>query len=267
MPPIDPELIKKLTKLAQTKWSWEDISGVLRSDTRRCYSVEVETDQSNFADAAAEQAARTAFFTTFMTAIQQVGPMISSNPKNGEIFKQLVMFVIGAFKSGRAMEEGIERVIDEAIAKAAEQSGQPQQDPIAAAQVEIAKAGVEKAKVGTQTAQVQLQKAIVEAQRAGADIQAEGQSAQIKAAEHAAKAQATAISSHAKAQEAQTKAVEGQQKVVQQDMANEAKRTGHLIDLKNKQEKLEFDRQTRATAEEALLKGETKAPEKESAPA
>ena len=49
-PPLDPEQMATLTKTAQTRWSWEDVSGVLRSDYRRCYSVEVETDQSNFAD-------------------------------------------------------------------------------------------------------------------------------------------------------------------------------------------------------------------------
>ena len=256
MPP-DQEAMAKLGKLAGTKWSWEDISGVLRSDERRCYMVEVETDQSNFTDESAEQAARTAFFSAFMQALQQIAPMISANPKNGEVFKQLVMFVIGAFKTGRAMEEGIERVIDEGIQRAMEQS-QQQQPP--APEVIVAQAKVKTAEIGLQSAQVKLQTEQVRAMGAAQKMQQDGAATQAKAAESAAKSQASITASAAKAQDAQTKSMQEAQKVQQQAMANEAKRAGHVIDMVNKKEKLDFDRETRATAEEALLKGETRKP-------
>ena len=51
------------------------------------------------------------------------------------------------------------------------------------------------------------------------------------------------------------------QKIEQQHMANEAKRTAHQIDIQNRAEKLDFDRETRATAEQALLKGPTQKPD------
>jgi len=271
-PPLAPEEIAALTKLAQTRWSWEDVSGVLRSDYRRCYSVEVETDQSNFADEEAEKQARIQFFQMAMQALQQVGPMIAGNPKSGEIFKQFILFVIGAFKSGRAMEEGIERVIDEGIQMAAQQAGQQQQDPKAVADVQIAQARVQEAmvrtktaEVGLQEAQVRLQQTIVEAQRAGADIQNEAIAAQAKATESAAKTQASVVASQAKAQDAETKAVQEQQKVIAQHEANAAKREAHLIDLTNREEKLESDRKLRATAEEAVLQGPTRKSEEDAA--
>ncbi|HEX5005852.1 MAG TPA: hypothetical protein VFV70_01995, partial [Hyphomonadaceae bacterium] len=272
-PPLDPDALATLQKTAQTRWSWEDVSGVLRSDYRRCYSVEVETDQSNFADAAAEQQSRTQFFQMTIEALERVAPMVAGNPKTGDIFKQMVMFVIGAFKSGRSMEEGIERVIDEAIQKATEQAQQgPAPDPKAQADIQVAQARVQEAaartktaEVGVQEAQVKLQQAIVEAQRAGADIQNEAITSQAKAAESTAKTQASVVASQAKAQDAETKAVQEQQKVAAQHDANEAKRVGHMIDMQNKQEQLEFERETRADAKEALLSGPTQKPKEEAA--
>lgn len=229
--------IEYLTKLAGTKFAWEDVKSVLQSDYRRCYSVEVETDQSQFVDEEADKAARSEFFQAVMQAIQQIAPMIQGNPKTGEIFKQMVMFVIGSFKSGRAMEEGIERVIDEAIQQAMQQKNQPpQMDPTAQAQVQIAQAGVQKAQVSLQTAQVNLQRAQIEAQNKGADVQAEAQKAQLKQ-------------------------VEAAQKVQAQNDANQAKRVGHEIDLQNKAEKAAFESATRATAQEALTHGPTRAPQ------
>jgi hypothetical protein len=271
-PPLTPDEIAALTKLAQTRWSWEDISGVLRSDYRRCYSVEVETDQSNFADEEAEKQARIQFFQMAMQALQQVGPMIAGNPKSGEIFKQFIMFVIGAFKSGRAMEEGIERVIDEGIQMAAQQAGQQQQDPKALADIQVAQSRVQEAaartktaEIGLEEAKVRLQQTIFEARRAGADIQNEAITSQAKAAESTAKTQASVVASQAKAQDAETKAVQEQQKVAAQHDANEAKRVGHMIDMQNKQEQLEFERETRADAKEALLSGPTQKPKEEAA--
>ncbi len=235
LPPPNPDQIAHLMRLAQTRFSWEAVSGVLRSDSRRCYSVEVETDQTAFMDQEADKKARSEFFTTFMNALTQIGPMLAGNPKAGDVFKEMVMFVISAFKAGRGMEEGIERVIDEAIQKAAQQGQQQPQDPKAAADAQVAQARVQTAQVGLQTAQVRLAQAQVEAQRAGAEIQTEAAKTQLKG-------------------------IEAQQKVKAQHDQNEAKRVGQEIDNIGKAEDLAFERATRATATEALLKGPTQAP-------
>lgn len=259
--PLDQEAMASLAKLASTKWSWEDVSGVLQSDTRRCYSVEVETDQSNFIDEEAEKQARTQFFQMVTQALGQVAPAIAANPKSGDVFKQFVMFVVGAFKSGRAMEEGIERVIDEFIEKAQQQGQeQPPVDPKAEADIKVAQLRVQQEEVKLQIEQVKLAEAQAHAQGAGTDAGNEALIAQAKALEQTEKANASIAASQAKAQDAQTKSVQEAQKVEQQAMANEAKREGHLIDLQNRAEKLDFERRTRAEAEEALKKGETRAP-------
>ncbi len=257
VPMLPPEQMQKLTKLAHTKFSWEDVRDVLRSDVRRCYAVEVETDQTAFVDEEADKKNRTEFFGTVMQSMQQVGPMIAGNPKAGEIWKQMIMFVVSAFKAGRGLEEGIEQAIDNAIEMAAQNQGQ-QQDPKAMADAQAAQAKLEAAKISVQRETIKLKQ--IEAQ-AGADAQTKIVDQQLRIQESEAKqreAQAKSIESHNKLvqqeQATQQKAVEGQQKVAQQHMANEAKATGHRIDMQNKVEQLQFERTERATAREEILK-------------
>jgi hypothetical protein len=230
MPPPDPKQIKRLQELAGTQHSWEAISKVLHSDYRRCYTVEVETDQTQFVDEEADKAARSEFFTAVMSSFEKVAPMIAGNPKTGEIWKQLIMFVITAFKAGRGLEEGLERTIDEAIAQATQKQGQPpQMDPESQAKMAVAQAGIKTAETRLQTEQVKLRRTQIEAQQAGVKVQEEAQSAQIKA-------------------------VEGQQKVQTLHDQNQAKRVGHQIDMTNKIEQLKFEDTERATAREMNLR-------------
>ncbi len=63
-----------------------------------------------------------------------------------------------------------------------------------------------------------------------------------------------------KQQEQQLKSVQDQQKVVAQNAQNHAKRVGQIIDNTGKAENLAFERETRASATEALLHGPTIAP-------
>lgn len=226
-PPPNQEQIEHLSRIAQVKFSWEKVAAVLQSDYRRCYSVVIETDQSAFVDQEADKAARSQFFANAMSAMQQVAPLIAGNPKNGEVFKRFVMFNLAGFKAGRSMEEGIEQALDAAIQAAQQSQGQQQPSPDAI-KLQIAQ-------VGLQTAQVKLQTEQQRAQNAAAKSQAEAAQGQQKAAQEVQKTQA-------------------------QHDQNQAKRTGQQIDNLGKVEKLEFERATRATAQEALLYGPTQAP-------
>ena len=257
LPPPNQDQITHLAKLASVKFSWEDVSGLLRSDVRRCYNVEVETDQTAFVDEESDKANATQFFGTVMQAIQQIGPMIAGNPKNGEIFKQLVMFVVSRFKAGRSLEEGLEQAIDGAIEQAVQQQGQQQQDPKAAADAQIAQARVQESQIRLQQTQVQMQTAQIGLQRAQLELQAAGGDIQAKAIETQLKsqdAQTKQLEASAKAQESQRKIIEGQQKVALQDMQNQAKQAGLEIDLEGKYRKLQFEAQQEATAREQILK-------------
>lgn len=258
VPMLPPEQMQSLTKLASTKFSWEDVRDVLRSDVRRCYSVEVETDQTAFIDEEADKKARTDFFGVVMQSIERVGPMVAANPKSGEIWKQMIMFVISAFKAGRGLEEGIEQAIDNAIEQASQQQGQPQQDPKMMADAQAAQAKMQAAQIGLEREKIKLQQ--VQSQ-AGVDAQTKVMDQQLAIQEAEAKqrqAHAKMIESQQnlalKAQETELKAVDGVQKVNQQHLQNEAKATGHRIEMQNKAEQLEFERRERATAREEILK-------------
>jgi hypothetical protein len=257
VPLPDEETMREIGEIAKTRFSWERISAVLRSDYRRCYSVEVETDQTNFIDEEADKKARTEFFRSVMDSIQQVAPMIQANPQTGEVFKQMVMFVISSFKAGRSLEEGIERAIDDAIEKAASSQGQQAQDPKAEADAQASQAKLQAAQIGLQREQIKLQQ--VQAQ-AGADAQAKMVDQQLAVQEAEAKqreAMAKSVESQNKLatqqQQVELKGIEGQQKIQVQHMANEAKAAGHQIEMQGKAEKLQFERQERATAREEIL--------------
>lgn len=261
LPPPNPQQLQYLQGLAATKFSWEAVSKVLRSDYRRCYTVEVETDQSNMVDEEADKKARTEFVAMVNQLLMQFGPMIAGNPANGEVLKQLIMFALGAFRAGRSMEEGIEQAIDNAIKQAAQQKQGPQQDPKAAAEAQAAQLKLQTAQVGLQKETIKLQQVQAEAQGGGADSQAklqkaqlDVQAAQLKQQEAASKAQAGAVKVQQQAQQTQLKAVEGQQNVATKHAENQAKVTGHQIDMQNKAEQLQFERTERATAREEILK-------------
>jgi hypothetical protein len=125
LPPDDE--MSRISDIASTKFSWEKISKVLRSDYRRCYSVEVETDQTNFIDEEADKQSRIDLVDMINRLMVQFGPFIQGNPANGEMVKKLIMFAVSAFRSGRAIEEDIELSIDNAVKMAAQTP--PQQQP------------------------------------------------------------------------------------------------------------------------------------------
>lgn len=228
-PEIDPYDLAELQGKAQAQCTWEKTERILRSDRRRCYMVDIETDQTAYMDEEADKKSRVDFMNITNQLMQTFGPMIQANPANGEVFKQIMLFVISSFKAGRSMEDKLERAIDNAIAMAAQSQGQQQQDPKAAADAQVAQSRVQVAQIQQQTAQINLQRAQIEAQGKGADL-------------------------GVKAQETQLKAIEGQQKVQAAHDTNQAKQVGHAIDMQNRFEQLQFERTQRATAREEILK-------------
>lgn len=180
-PPMDQQAMEELQKIAAAPFTWEQISVILRSDRRRCYMVEVETDQTEFDDEQAEQKGRLLFVETVNQLFQQFGPMIAGNPANGAIFKQLIIFALSAFKIGRSQEEAIERAIDNAVGMASQQQGQQQpQDPVAAAQAAFIQVQGQREQ---QKIQLDAQKAQVEAETSRIELAMKQLDLQIKQAE------------------------------------------------------------------------------------
>ena len=233
LPPPDPENIGPMLKLAQTKFTWEDVRDVLRSDYRRCYSVEVETDQTNFVDEEADKKARTEFFQVMMNTLQTLVPLMAQYPEAADTFKHIAMFVLSSFKAGRGVEEGLEQSIDAMIEKAKQAAQQPPaDDPVKAVEMQTAQARLQREQLGVQRAQVDLQTSQQKAQAAGVDMVV-------------------------KQQTAQAKIINDQQQIAQKAQENRTKAVSNQIEVTGKVEKLQFERAHRATADEVILKGPT----------
>lgn len=153
-PPIPPEQLKQMQDTLKAP-SWEEISAILRSDQRRSYKIDVETDQTSQVDEQAEKASRIEFMSTIQAMMEKVLPLAMQMPAMRPLVKEAIMFVVKAYKAGRPLEEAF----DEAFS-ALEQMPPPQQqgDPIAQAKAEEVKAKtqatIQAANIKAQTAQL-----------------------------------------------------------------------------------------------------------------
>lgn len=93
--------------------TWEDIEPVLRTDERRNYNIDIETDSTVFEDAETEKAQRIECVTAVVSMLEKGVPAIQMNPKLAPLMKELGMFTLGAFKIGRTLEETFEETFDQ----------------------------------------------------------------------------------------------------------------------------------------------------------
>jgi len=136
-PPELPEEIQELMGLP----TWEEIEGIIRNDTARCFRIDIETDSTIKTDQEAEKAARTEFLNAAGSFIQQMATI--QNPELQPLLMEMLMFGVRGFKVSRELETTFDSVIDK-MKKAAE-NPQPQPDP--ALEAEKMKAEGEKAKM------------------------------------------------------------------------------------------------------------------------
>lgn len=123
MPPMpSPDDIEQAQMILDAV-PWDDIKPILRTDERRNYAVDIETDSTVFEDAEAEKAARIECVTAVTTMLEKGVPAIQMNPKLAPLMKELGMFVLGAFKIGRTLEETFEETFDQL------KNVEPQPDP------------------------------------------------------------------------------------------------------------------------------------------
>jgi hypothetical protein len=141
--------------------SWEEISEILRSDDRRNYTIDVETDETVAADEETEKQQRTEFMGAMTQWLQVAIPAIQANPTQAPLFKELTMFFMGGFKVGRSLEEQFEDAFDQI------KNTPPQPNP-------------EAEKVEAEMAMAK-EKHGMEMQKAQADIQGKQQVAQLNA--------------------------------------------------------------------------------------
>jgi hypothetical protein len=111
-PPPPPEVIERLQEQAKLP-TWEDISAILRSDQRRGYKVDVETDQTAAIDDAEEKQTRIEFLSTMSSLMEKTIPLAMQLPAMKPLVKESVMFLVKGFKAGRSLEETFEETFSQ----------------------------------------------------------------------------------------------------------------------------------------------------------
>ena len=146
MPQIDPKITKRLIDTVKAV-AWEDIEAVLRSDQRRGYRVDIETEALAQVDDETEKTQRMEFMTAMQSFMEVTMPAIQQFPALAPLAKETASFVVGTFNAGRTMEEAFEDAFTqiEEMAKAQAAKGPPPNPDMVKAQADAEAAKMEMA--------------------------------------------------------------------------------------------------------------------------
>lgn len=122
---FEPERLAEMTGMDQNDPVFQQAVQVLRSDDRRSYQVDIETDSTVFEDAEAEKQARVEFLTAMGGFAQQWLPMIQAVPEMSKLAGAMLSFGVRGFKAGRSLEDEVEEAMDAISQKIAQAAQQP----------------------------------------------------------------------------------------------------------------------------------------------
>lgn len=148
-PPADQGEMQKIEQILNLP-SWEDVMGLLRSDTMRQYRIDIETDstvqETVMRDAQGMQEAITAIGGLFAT----VAPAVQAGYLSVDVIKTLASAVARTARAGQAVEDAIDQI--------EQPPPQPGLDPEQQKQIEQAQADVQKGHQEIQRGKEELQK-------------------------------------------------------------------------------------------------------------
>ena len=188
MQPPNPAMVKRAQEVLVAA-PWDEVSAILRSDERRGYKIDVESDATAKVDDLEEKQARLEFITSMQGYLEKALPAAMQIPALLPLIREMTSFGVRAFKIGRSMEEAFDDAFDRLgqMAQQQQQAG-PTPDPKAQAEAQKAQADAQRTQVETQAIQM----------RAQADVQATQQRSQADAFAAQQKAQAEATESRLK---------------------------------------------------------------------
>ena len=143
MPPIPDEMQEMLDNP-----TWEEVIGLIKDETARCFRIDIETDSTIKVDQEAEKAARTEFLSAVGSFLQQA---VMMPPDLQPLLMQMLMFGIRGFKVSRE----IESTFDVALNKIKQQAENPQSQPDPAQAEADAKAQAESQRTELEVAKMQ----------------------------------------------------------------------------------------------------------------
>ena len=122
---FEPEKLAQITGMDANDELFQQAVQVLRSDERRGYQVDIETDSTVFEDAEAEKQSRVEFLTAMGGFAQQWIPMIQAVPEMSKLAGAMLSFGVRGFKAGRALEDEIDEAMKAIEAKIQQAAQQP----------------------------------------------------------------------------------------------------------------------------------------------
>lgn len=167
-----PEGVAELMDLP----TWEDVEGLIRNDTARCFRIDIETDSTIKTDQENEKQSRMEFLTAVGSFMQQA---VNTPPELQPLAMELLMFGVRGFKVSRELETSFEATMDK-MRKAQENPAPPPPDP--AVQAEAQRTQIEGQKMQMEGQKVQAEIGLKQ-QQLQQDAQIKNQEMQIKAAE------------------------------------------------------------------------------------
>jgi hypothetical protein len=153
-PPMDPALLQVPT--------WDDILGLMRSEKRRQFKIDVETDSTIAGTLSSDMAGLSQVLTAISQAMTELAPMVEQGVLPVDAAKEVIMTVIRRARMGMAVEDAFDKL----------QAPKPKPDPEAGkAQAAVAQTNA-KAQADIQVAKI---KADLDAHVAQVEQQAQAQ--------------------------------------------------------------------------------------------
>ncbi|MGA7327486.1 MAG: hypothetical protein WBX25_24105 [Rhodomicrobium sp.] len=203
-PQVTPESGERVQAIIQAV-AWDDVSKILRTNTRRLFMVDIETDDTAFQDEEDQKSSAIEFLKAFFETMQGIVPAVQQYPALLPLAKELVLFSVDAFKVGQAFEDAINDAFD----KIAQMPPAPPggNDP--------------KAKLAAQ----------------------QGQLLQMKTQNEAMKLQNSKSQQQQDAQDRQADMQARAQNIQQDQQAHNQSMQEKAVDMQNDQERMQFERQ------------------------
>lgn len=102
--------------------TWDDIIGTMRSEKRRQYKIDVETDSTVAGTLSSDMAGLSQVLTAISQAMQELAPMVEQGVLPVDAAKEIILTVIRRARMGMAVEDAFDKL----------QAPKPKPDPEAA---------------------------------------------------------------------------------------------------------------------------------------
>jgi hypothetical protein len=181
-PPQPMPQMPQLPPLPKDAIAAEEVLALLRNERMRPFILQTASDSTIQPNEDAEKQRRNEFAQAVGNLMVSSGPIVQAAPEAAKLVAEMLRFVTGAYRAGRAMEQTIDDFIEELSAKAAQPPQPPPPDP----KIEAMKMDMQikqgEAQVRQQETQAMMQVKGMEAQARMAEIQAKAQHDQSMAA-------------------------------------------------------------------------------------